>query len=123
MIVHLLGADVDDPIDGLRGAVRMKCTEDEDARFRRREAKLNRFVVAHFADDDDVRRLAERGPQGGGERLRVLADLALGDHALERLVHELDRILDRDDVAAGGAVDLVDDRRQRRRSCPSPSGR
>ena len=41
------------------------------------------------------------------------ADLALVDQALLGLVHELDRILDREDVAVLGFVEVVDHRRQR----------
>jgi hypothetical protein len=48
------------------------------------------------------------------EALRGLADLALVDDALLVLVHELDRILDGEDVACG-SVDVVDHRRERRR--------
>ena len=43
------------------------------------------------------------------------ADLALVDQALLRGVHELDRILDGEDVALVGLVDVVDHRRQRGR--------
>ena len=45
----------------------------------------------------------------------VGADLALVDDALLVPVHELDRVLDRDDVVGARAVDLVDHRRERRR--------
>ena len=41
--------------------------------------------------------------------------LALVHQALLVRVHELDRILDRDDVVGAGAIDVVDHRRQRRR--------
>ena len=66
---------------------------------------LHGLRVAHFTDEDDVGVLAEGGAQGLGEARRVLADLALADHALLVLVHELDRILDGDDVvvAASGS--------------------
>ena len=46
---------------------------------------------------------------------RVHADLALADQAALALVHELDRVLDREDVALHAAVDVVDHRRERRR--------
>ena len=57
----------------------------------------------------------KRGAQGAAEAGRVGADLALVDDAPLVAVHELDRVLDRDDVVAAGAVDLVDQRRERRR--------
>src|ERR1041385_3529371 len=40
---------------------------------------------------------------------------ALVDHAALVLVDELDRILDRNDVVAAGAIHIVDHRRERRR--------
>src|SRR5690606_40919824 len=52
--------------------------------------------------------------QRGRERHAVHADLPLADQAHLALVHELDRILDRDDVALEARVDSVDDRRERR---------
>jgi hypothetical protein len=45
----------------------------------------------------------------------VRAHLAVREHRLLVLVHELDRVLDRDDVLAEGPVDVVDDRRERGR--------
>ncbi len=45
----------------------------------------------------------------------MITDLALVDQALLVRVHELDRILDRDDVCGTARVDVVDHRRQGRR--------
>ena len=59
---------------------------------------LDGLLVAHFADEDDVGILAQRRAQRLGERRRVEPDLALVDHRAPVLVHELDRILDGDDV-------------------------
>ena len=47
--------------------------------------------------------------------LGVRAHFALVDQALLVLVHELDRILDRDDVLVARPVDVIDHRAQRRR--------
>ena len=68
------------------------------ARLRGVQRDRHRLGVAHLADQDDVRVLAERRAQRGGEARRVVADLALADHAADVVVGELDRILDRDDV-------------------------
>ncbi len=94
---------------------RVERREHEVARLRRVQRDRHRLRVAHFADEDDVRVLAERGAQRGGEARRVVADLALADHAADVVVGELDRILDRDDVVVPRAVDVVDHRGQRGR--------
>ena len=60
---------------------------------------LDRLQVAHLADQDDVRVLAQGRVQRLGEAAGVDADLALVDQAVLARVHELDRVLDRDDVA------------------------
>ena len=79
------------------------------------ERRLGRLGIAELADEDDVRVLPQRPPEGLAERLRVQADLALVDDAREVFVQELDRVLDRDDVLAPRPVDVVQHRRERRR--------
>ena len=71
--------------------------------------------VAQLADQHDVGILAQRRAQRVLERVGVRAHLALVDQALLVRVHELDRILDRDDVILARPVDVVDHRAQRRR--------
>ncbi len=56
--------------------------------------------------------LAQRGLQGAGEAPRVAAHLALVDEAALARVHELDRVLQGDDVRLLVAVDVVDHRGQ-----------
>ena len=75
----------------------------------------NRFQVAHFADQDDVRILAKCSAQGGGEVRGIYFDLALVDEAFLVAVQKLDRVFDGDDVVGALGVDAVDHRRQRRR--------
>ena len=89
--------------------------EDEVAGLGGGQRRRDRLEVAHLAEEDHVGVLAERATQGVGEPGRVLPDLALVDDAALVMVQELDRILDRDDVVGARAVDLVDDRRERRR--------
>ncbi len=57
----------------------------------------------------------KRGPQRALERLGVRPHLALVDQAPLVVVHELDRVFDRDDVVLAVAVDVVDHRAQRGR--------
>jgi hypothetical protein len=87
--------------------------EHEDARLRCGERHLDRLGIAQLADENRVRVLPERAAQGVRVRLRVRANLALRDHGLQIVVHELDRLLDRDQVEVPRAIDLVDDRRER----------
>ncbi len=94
---------------------RVECAEDEVARLGRLDGDGDRLEVAHLADEDDVRILAERSAERVLEALRVLADLALVHEALDVLVNELDRIFDRDDVVGAVLVDVVDHRGERRR--------
>ena len=90
--------DRDDPVDGLGRVQRVERGEHQVAGLRRVQRRLDGLDVAHLADQDDVGVLAQGGAQGLREARRVLADLALADHALLVLVHELDRVLDRDDM-------------------------
>ena len=76
----------------------MQGAEHEMAGLGRSERKTDGLEVAHFADQHDVRVLAQRRAQRLAEPERVAVHLALVDQAALRLVHELDRVLDRDDV-------------------------
>src|SRR3970040_3172548 len=71
--------------------------------------------VAQLADQDVVGVLAQRRAQRLVEAVGVAVYLALVDQALLRGMHELDRILDRQDVRVFALVDVVDHRRQRGR--------
>ena len=80
-----------------------------------RQRGLDRLLVAHLADEDDVRVLAQDAAQRALEGRRVQADLALVDDRLAVRVQELDRVLDRDDVLVHRPVHVVDHRRERGR--------
>src|SRR6267142_519234 len=71
--------------------------------------------ITHLAHQDHVRILAQRASKGVGEGQGMRPDLALVDEAFLRLVHELDGILDGEDVAVLGLVLVVDHRRKRGR--------
>ena len=66
----------------------------------REQRDLGGLEVAHLADEDDVGILAQGGAQRPREAVGVEADLALVDDAAPVLVHELDGVLDGDDVDA-----------------------
>src|SRR5439155_7568249 len=95
--------------------LRVQRAEDEVTRLGRGQRGADRLEVAHLADQDHVRVLAQRGTQPVGEAERVDTDLPLVDDAALVAVHKLDGILDREDVIAARAVDLVDQRRVRGR--------
>ena len=88
----------------------MQGPEDEVARLGRLQRDGDGLQVSHLADEHDVRVLAERGAQRVLEAPRVGADLALVHQALLVRVHELDRILDGDEVVRAVAIDVVDHR-------------
>ena len=90
--------------------------------LRRLDGDGHRLEVAQLADEDDVGILAQRGAQRVLERVGVRVHLALVDQALLVLVHELDRILDRDDVILARPVDVSRSSRTASSTCPSRSG-
>ena len=55
-------------------------------------------AVAHFADQNDLRRLAERCAQSAGESVKISAQFALVNRGFLLVVNELHRIFQRDDV-------------------------
>ena len=64
------------------------------------QGRADGFLVPHLTDEDHVRILAQHVFQGVGKTLGVAVDFALVDDALLVLVHELDGILDGDDMPA-----------------------
>ena len=88
MLDDKLGADllllvgregVDDAVDRAGRAGGVQRGEDQVAGLGRRDGGLHRLEVAHFADQDHVRVLAQAAAQRLGEGRHVDADLALGD--------------------------------------------
>ena len=110
----VLRIKADDTVDRFRRVDRVQRREHKVARFGGFEGDLGRFKVTHFADEDNLWRLAKSGAQGGGEILCIGADLALVDGGFFVRVQKLDRVLDRDDVIGLCLVYMVDDRGERR---------
>ena len=92
-----------------------KRTEHEVTGLGDGERGFDRLEIAHLADENDVRVLAQHVFQRDLEARGVAAHLALIDDRKLVGVQELDRVLDRHDVLAGLGVDLVDDRGERGR--------
>ena len=106
---------VDDPVDRLRRVLRVQGREDQVTGLGRGDRRSDRLEVTHLADEDHVGVLAEDVLERLAEPVRVGADLALVHDARLVLVEELDRVLDRHDVARALGVDDVDHRGQGRR--------
>ena len=100
--------ELDHAADRLGGVDGVHGREDEVARLGRLQRGLGRLGVAELSDQDHVGVLAQRAAERLREGVGVEADLALVDDAAVVGVQELDRVLDRDDVLAARAVDVVD---------------
>jgi hypothetical protein len=106
---------VDDPVYGLGGTRGVQRGEHQVPRLCCGHGQAYGFEVAHFAHQDRIRVFAQRRTQGGRERERHRPDLALVDQAFLRLVHEFDRVFDRQDVAVFGLIEVVHHGRERGR--------
>ena len=93
----------------------MERREHQVAGLGRGQRDLDRLAIAHLADEDHLRRLAQRGAQRQREARRVGVQLALVNRALLVRVQELDRILDGEDVLGARLVDQIDDGGERGR--------
>ena len=112
----VLREDVDDAVDGLHGASWCAGSRTPGGRSRRRPAPPRSSRGRAFRRSARCRDPgAARACSASREAVRVGEDLALVDDAALVLVHELDRVLDRDDVLVALAVDLVDHGRERGR--------
>jgi hypothetical protein len=108
-LLLLVGREhVDDPVHGLGGVLGVEGGEDQVAGLGRGQGDRDRLQVAQLPDQDDVGVLAQDVLEGAGERLGVLAHLALVDQAALVGVEKLDRVLDGHDVVFALPVGQVD---------------
>ena len=105
-----LDADVDETRDRIGGVVGMERRQHEVSGERRLHRDLRRLLVADFADEDDVRVLAQNRAQRRRERQ---SGLLLYLHLHDALHPVFDRVFDRHDVHAL-TLDLIDRRVERR---------
>ena len=75
---------------------------------------LHRLPPPKLADQDDVCVLPPCAPNRVGKARCVNAHLAVADLALARTMHELDRVLERQNVSFTRTVDVIEHRRERR---------
>ncbi len=108
LFLHGALEDADEAFEGVGDAGGVEGGEDEVAGFGGGEGGGDGLVVADFADHDDIGVLAEDMEEGAVEGADVGEDLLLDDDGLFVGVHELDGVLDGDDLAAALGVDEVD---------------
>ena len=115
--------DADDAFDGFGRVDGVKSGENQVAGFGGFESDFDGFFVAHFADQNDLGRLAQGGAQGERETWRVAVKFALVNRGFLVAVQEFDGVLNGEDVIGLFLVDL--DLRWRRawRIFPSRLGR
>ena len=93
----------------------MQRAEHQVAGFRRAHRQAYGLQIAQLADENNVRVFTQRRTQRIVKRQRMRADFTLIDQAFLGLMHELNRVFHREDVAVFVFVDVIDHRRQRRR--------
>src|SRR5580658_7307180 len=109
-LLHRQG--INDAIDGLYRAGGMQRAEHQVPGLRGRHGHGNGFGIAQFAHQNDIRVFAHGRAHAFREAGDVRAELALDDLAVLARVHELDRILEADDVQPARAVQVIDHRRE-----------
>ena len=100
--------DREHALDGLGGVGGVRGGEHQMPGLGRLHGDVDGLGVAHLADHDDVRVLAQCRAQGAGEGIGVGADLALHDGSALVPEEELDGILDGDHVGGARVIDLAD---------------
>ena len=112
-VLLFAGKNVNDAVHRLGRALRMQRAEDQMPRAGGGQGQFDRFQIAQFADQNDVRVLAQRPAQGRGKRLGVQAHFAMIDQAAFAFVNEFDRVLDSNDMVLAVLVGVIHNGRQR----------
>ena len=90
----------------------MQRSEHQVAGLGRFQGRGKGFLIPDFADQNHIGVFPQGRPQGVVESEGVQPHFPVPDEGLAALVHELDGILDREDVACLVAVDPIDHGRQ-----------
>ena len=96
-------------VDSICSAQGMQCRKHELTGLGGSHCNADGFVVAHFAEQDNIRRLAQRSAERVDVAVGVDIDLTLADYAAIVLVEELYRILYSYYMPAAILVDTVED--------------
>ena len=115
LVLLIRRENVDDAVDRLGRARSMQGAEDKVTGGGRGQRQLDRFMIAHFTDEQDIRIFTERAAQCSRERARVNADFAMLHETILAAMHKFDRIFDRDDVVVPLQVRVIHHRRERGR--------
>src|SRR4029077_9266359 len=99
----------DDALDGFGGVDRVHCRQHDQPHIGGFENHLDSFAVAHFADEDYLGRLAQRGAKGQGKVGCVAVQFALVNRRALVVVQELDGVFDGDDVVVTLPIDAVEE--------------
>src|SRR5207248_7247344 len=99
-----------DALNSFRGVQSMQSRENQMAGFSGQQRGGNGFQVAHFADQNHVRILTQRGAQRGRKIRRVHFHFALIDEAALVAMQKFDRVFDGDQVIGARGVDAIDHR-------------
>ena len=91
----------------------MERGENQVAGFSGGHGDAHGFRVAHFAYNDHVGSLAQRGAQSGGKIRRIRSDFHLLNDAANVRVLVFDGIFDHHDMARFPEIDFVDQRSER----------
>src|SRR5882762_714851 len=106
--------NADDALNRFRGVNGVQRRENEMAGFRCFESNFDRFTVAHFAYQDDFRRLAQRGAKGERECWRVAVQFALMNGCFFVAMQKFDGIFDGENMEGLLHIHFVDYGGQRR---------
>ena len=115
MCCSAMGKTPDDAFDRLRRVDGVQRGKHQVAGFGGLHGDLDGFAVAHFAHQNHLGRLPQRGPQCEREAGRIAVQLALMNDAVLVTMQELDGIFDGEHVVELLLIDLVDDCGQRGR--------
>ena len=100
--------EIHNALDRLVGIVRVKRPHAEVAGLGESDRSLHRLGIADLADENNVRRLAQRVLQRSLERLGVESDLSLSDDGFLMPMNELDRVFYRDNMSGFRRITVID---------------
>ena len=99
--------DIDDPVDGIGCSDGVQRGEKEMTGLGGCHGNADGFIVTHFAQQDNIRALAQGGLQSGDIIVRINLDLSLTDNALVVTVQVFQRVFQGNNMRIPCVVDAV----------------